>query len=71
LQEFTADDDVELYILTKPFMSGSDFMGDMRNWVREHLGFTEEQYSRLPTLYVISHHLTADDVASLYKVRVM
>ena len=33
LSEFTADDDVELYILTKPFGgSGSGFKQKMRSW---------------------------------------
>jgi hypothetical protein len=68
LQEFTADDPVELYILTKPFLTGGNFRGDMTKWVREHLGIPDEEHKNLPSLYVISTHLTADDVASLYKV---
>jgi hypothetical protein len=41
LQEFTSDDNVELYILTKPFLAGSNFQGDMRTWARHHLNITE------------------------------
>jgi hypothetical protein len=32
LAEFTAADNVELYILTKPFMDGGNFKERMRGW---------------------------------------
>jgi hypothetical protein len=32
---------VELYILTKPFLSGSNFVGDMHKWARENLNITQ------------------------------
>jgi hypothetical protein len=32
LAEFTAQDNVELYILTKPFMDGGNFKERMRDW---------------------------------------
>ncbi len=69
-QEFTSEDNVELYILTKPFLTGGDFKGDMRTWARDHLNLTEERRERLPSLYVISHHLSDEEYAGLYKVRV-
>ncbi|KAJ9522340.1 hypothetical protein QJQ45_008185 [Haematococcus lacustris] len=67
LQEFTSDDNVEMYILTKPFLNGGNFAGDMRTWVQQHLNLSQEEHSQLPTLYVISSHLTSDQYAGLYK----
>ncbi|KAL6764678.1 hypothetical protein V8C86DRAFT_1361810 [Haematococcus lacustris] len=67
LPEFTSDDNVEMYILTKPFLNGGNFAGDMRTWVQQHLNLSQEEHSQLPTLYVISSHLTSDQYAGLYK----
>lgn len=36
--EFNIDDNVELYILTKPFQDGGDFRTKMILWARSHLG---------------------------------
>ncbi len=41
--------------------------GDMHTWALEHLNVTSNQHASLPTLYVISSHLSNDDYASLYK----
>ncbi len=50
-QEFSDEDDVELYILTKPFAdSGSDFAGSMKQWAREHLQYTDESFTTAPAL---------------------
>jgi glycosyltransferase involved in cell wall biosynthesis len=39
LSEFTSEDDVELYILTKPYgKSGSGFQDMMQDWARDKLG---------------------------------
>ncbi|GFH12556.1 uncharacterized protein HaLaN_08268, partial [Haematococcus lacustris] len=56
-----------MYILTKPFLNGGNFAGDMRTWVQQHLNLSQEEHSKLPTLYVISSHLTSDQYAGLYK----
>ena len=69
-QEFTYKDNVELYILTKPFLTGSNFMGDMHAWAEKHLNITDEKRPNMPTLYVIDSHLTALEYSGLYKVRV-
>ncbi|KAJ9534502.1 hypothetical protein QJQ45_022145 [Haematococcus lacustris] len=67
LQEFTSDDNVEMYILTKPFMAGGNFSGDMRTWAFQHLGLSQEHNKKLPTLYVLSTHLSSRQYAGLYK----
>ena len=53
LQEFSAEEDVELYILTKPFGSGGSsesFSDTMRIWAHDHLGLTLEAGAKGPTL---------------------
>ena len=52
-QEFSAEDEVELYILTKPFGSGGSsesFSDTMRIWAHDHLGLTLEAGAKGPTL---------------------
>ena len=69
LQEFSSEDDVELFILTKPFAnSGDDFVGSMQTWASEHLNMTKQgDRERGPALYVISQHMTAEEYVGLYK----
>ena len=51
MQEFTAEDNVELYILTKPFgtLSGN-FKSEMRQWVTQHMKISADARAHLPTL---------------------
>ncbi len=50
-QEFTRDDNVELYILTKPFGdSGGNFRETMRNWVKEYMFLTDCDLEKAPTM---------------------
>ena len=50
-QEFTEADNVELYILTKKFMAGSNFSGDMYQYAQYKLGMdTEQKRQRGPTM---------------------
>jgi hypothetical protein len=45
------EDNVELYILTKAFMAGSNFSGDMYNYSSVHLGMdSDEKWHKAPTL---------------------
>ncbi|GAX73023.1 hypothetical protein CEUSTIGMA_g475.t1 [Chlamydomonas eustigma] len=68
VQEFSEQDNVELYIITKRFMAGSDFSGDIYNYSATHLGMlTQEQWSRGPTIYLITSHLEAEDYAQIYR----
>ena len=49
---------MELYILTKPFLTGNNFVGDMHAWAASHLGLQAESHASLPALYVITSHMT-------------
>ncbi|KAF5830871.1 hypothetical protein DUNSADRAFT_13931 [Dunaliella salina] len=62
LQEFTSQDNVELYIITKPFMSGSNFKQQMLAWAR-----TAVNKQNLPTLYVVSNHVNDDEFPRFYR----
>ncbi|KXZ50642.1 hypothetical protein GPECTOR_15g326 [Gonium pectorale] len=73
LTEFTADDAIELYIITKPFVGGGDFKLHMHNWLRRaqrRLGLPPDVLSapgRLPRLYVISSRISDADFPRYYK----
>lgn len=66
LSEFTAEDDVELYILTKPFEgSGNAFKSKMRTWAADKLNTNDHQEGLDPNgLAEQAHrHLLADSAA--------
>ncbi|GAX76012.1 hypothetical protein CEUSTIGMA_g3455.t1 [Chlamydomonas eustigma] len=68
LEEFSDHDSVELYILTKAFMTGSSYESDMMSHAEKRLGMrTEKERAGAPALYVISDHLSAEDYAGLYR----
>ncbi|KAG2452970.1 hypothetical protein HYH02_002307 [Chlamydomonas schloesseri] len=73
LTEFTAQDNIELYIITKPFVGNGDFKQHMHNWLKRaqrRLGLPADVLGaagRLPRLYVISHHISDADFPRYYK----
>eukprot|EP00798_Chlamydomonas_sp_ICE-L_P017630 gene17630-23973_t len=64
LSEFTSADNVELYILTKPFQ-GSDYKADMQSWVTKNIGAISN--ASMPTLYVIPTHVSNSEYVGLLK----
>ena len=67
LREFTAADNVELYLKTAPFHSSSNFVQQMHDWAAQYLSIDPSNFGRLPRVYVISSHLTQAKLRSLYK----
>jgi glycosyltransferase involved in cell wall biosynthesis len=71
MQEFSPKDNVELYIITRhPNASAArdEVQVEMRAWARDHMNATDkDQLARLPALYLITEHLSTDDLAGLYK----
>ena len=101
LQEFSSSDDVELYILTKPFSNiGNSFEATVRTYAERELDIRIKKNRRAwwdesddfpvkpwswfgadnpsslppqktsttsPSLYIISHHLSNDEYAKMYK----
>ncbi len=61
---------MELYILTKPFLDGTNIVEQMHAWAATHLNVTGAAgRARLPTLYVMSGHIEEEKYNQLYKVR--
>ena len=67
LKEFSASDNVELYLKTAPFHSSSNFLQQMHAWAEQHLSVDPSSFSSLPKVYVISSHLSQAQLRSLYK----
>ena len=65
-REFSSDDDVELYILTKPFLSSDPHM--IKEWVPNQLNLTAEDLDkRAATLYVSSEHISSETYRHLLR----
>ena len=67
LKEFSASDNVELYLKTAPFHSSSNFLQQMHAWAEQHLSVEPGSFSSLPKVFVISSHLSQAQLRSLYK----
>ncbi|KAK9828488.1 hypothetical protein WJX72_000263 [[Myrmecia] bisecta] len=75
LQAFTASDNVELLLLTKPFHGKRNFAQQMLRWAanlttsdldQAQTGIYTDQ-SALPRVYVISEHISSQDLPRLYR----
>lgn len=67
LSQFTAADNVALYMKTSPYHSDSNFGSHMRTWAAEHLQASDSvDMDNLPTVYVIDEHMAQDKLRRLY-----
>jgi glycosyltransferase involved in cell wall biosynthesis len=64
--QFTSADPVELYMLTNPFHSNSDFLLQMRDFLVTS-GLDMTQPERLPRIYVIDTHIPTLALPHLYR----
>lgn len=65
LQEFSADDNVVLYLLTNPYHSDKDFSNKIVQYV--HKSELEKPGAGWATIYVIDEHIAQVDLPRLYK----
>ena len=67
LGQFTAADNVALYMKTSPYHSDSNFGDHMRKWAAEHLPASDGlDLDSLPTVYVIDENMAQDRLRRLY-----
>lgn len=67
LTQFTARDNVVLYMKTSSFLSDSKFGDHMQQWVSEHLHMSGGVHmDNLPTVYVIDENMAQEKLRSLY-----
>ena len=67
LGQFTAADNVALYMKTSPYHSDSNFGDHMRKWATEHLPASDGlDMDSLPTVYVIDENMAQDRLRRLY-----
>lgn len=67
LGQFTAADNVALYMKTSPYHSDSNFGDHMRKWAAEHLPASDGlDMDSLPTVYVIDENMAQDRLRQLY-----
>ena len=67
LAQFTAADNVALYMKISPYHSDSNFGDHMRNWTAQHLPASDGlDMDSLPTVYVIDENMAQDRLRRLY-----
>lgn len=69
---FTSDpaDNVELYVITKPFVGGANFKQYMHHWAKRALKKKDAEFnaSLFPRIYVIHQHINDSELPRYFKV---
>ncbi len=67
LQEFNADDHVELHIVTKKFETKLLGRPQLIDFASQHLGLTSQQLAHAPTAYITQRFLDTNQYASVHR----